>query len=122
MNIILALNKGVLKQEDPQINQVKAILNEIATSQQNKLCSEKLKTFKDFCYKMQTAPNLPSELDKIVGNVKFDELEKRIAVTVGKDFEPYKWQDVTENSYSQQIKKQFEKFSQRYKVSHILYH
>lgn len=106
----------MLKQDDPQISQVKAILNDIVTHCQDKINAEQMKKFKEFVFKMSTGFHISTELDKVVGNSTSEELEKRIAVTTTEEFDPYRWVIVNENSYSNQIKRLFEKFCSHYKV------
>lgn len=117
MLALLGINKALLRAEDYHANQVKAILNDILQHHQNKFNpEEQLQKFKEFNYRNNTSVHSPEELDKILGNTKSEELEKRMAIITSEDFEPYKWQDITENSYANQIKKQFDRFGARYKV------
>eukprot|EP00331_Platyophrya_macrostoma_P026999 CAMPEP_0176452540 /NCGR_PEP_ID=MMETSP0127-20121128/28602_1 /TAXON_ID=938130 /ORGANISM="Platyophrya macrostoma, Strain WH" /LENGTH=1000 /DNA_ID=CAMNT_0017841025 /DNA_START=38 /DNA_END=3040 /DNA_ORIENTATION=- len=116
MTTLFALNKGILKQDDPQSIQVKIILNDILALQQNKFSPEALQSFKEFVYKNNTSMHGPEELGKALGDKKSAELEKRLEIISSEGFEPYKWTEITEQAYAHQIKKQFDNFSANYKA------
>lgn len=94
-------------------------MNDILAQYQNKFTPEQLISFKEFAYRMATTMHSPEELDKVVGNYKSEELDKRLSILSDADFEPYKWQEITESSYSNLIKKQFDKFHAVFKVINI---
>ena len=116
MSALFTLNKAVLKQEDTQSAQVKVILNDILAMQQDKFSQEALQPFKEFVYKNNTTIHSSEELTKAVGDMKSEELEKRLSTISIEGFEPYKWQENTEQSYAHQIKRTFDNFSAEYKV------
>ena len=117
MNTLYALAKGILKQSDPQTGQAKAILNDTVAYCQDKISAEQMKKFNEHMFKLNNGLHVKTELDKTIGNnARSEELERRIAETTKEGFDPYKWQNVSETSYSNQIKRSSEKFISKYKV------
>lgn len=88
-------------------------------SQQNKFNPEQLKFFQELVNKCNTLPHNAEELEKVVGKFTCEDLDDRLALISNMEFDPYSWQEITEYSYANQMKKQFDKFAARYGVIFI---
>jgi hypothetical protein len=70
ISFVIALVKGVLRQEDPHVPQVRMILNEALTELKEKVPEDQYNKVKTEVYRLGTAMHVVSELDKVVKDYK----------------------------------------------------
>jgi len=116
LDIILAVSKGFFKQDDIFQNQTSLVIAELINFGGDKLPPNVLQLLKDSAYRFKTTFNIAGELDKLVKDYVPKELQDRLASMTSETSNPYRWQNIDDNSPSATLKRNFEKFKDKYKV------
>jgi len=114
--ILLAIAKGYFKQDDVHSNQVALIITELISFYGEKLPPEAQQILKDTQYRFKTTFNITTELDRVVKGYVPKELQERLGNVTGEHSNPYRWQNIDDNSLSATIKRNLEKFKTKYKI------